>query len=73
MSADPYLPQPNYSRQQRGCRKAGYPTKKDAQTIINSRMSGRGRLRRNRPEQLHAYHCRWCGCWHLTKLDNSEP
>ncbi len=50
------------------CQKHGYDSKKDAVTALNYRTQGRQKNRRNRPEKLRAYECKWCGKWHLTSL-----
>ena len=59
------------------CRgKACYPTLKDAQTMMNTRLgSSRKRGQRHgRPERLRAYRCDFCRSWHLThREEDNDP
>lgn len=51
------------------CRKRGY-TKKEAQSVVNSRTKGRRQRRNGRPEYLRIYECPNCNQWHVT---HEEP
>jgi hypothetical protein len=46
--------------------KISYPSKKDALTKRNARLSGEGK---GRPDLLRAYHCNSCNGWHLTSQE----
>ncbi len=56
------------------CTKHCYGSKKEADTALNHRLTGRQPRRNTRPDYLRSYECGKCGFWHLTsKPDQYAP